>query len=284
MRSVLIGVDRLYHKLSCIVFLIAAVVCLSMTGCEKSKGSSASSDISREEEPNTSDDKTEETAAPSEETLADVQDTSVTTETFTKTEPVSGEAADTTQQQSADEPSTETPQDQLEKAKQGYSSAYEAAQYYYNAYLTDNYELVYSMFCQEEIDAYNSYIDSIEMFDSPAASVFRKSAVTDAVKASMANIDALRADNQDSENDKWTVLLTEEDIFPAEDEDIAEFNDTLGTSFTSAADCGFVYYQDTDNQRAFVGNGCAFVEYEGKWYLSYASAMQSELLMYMEIF
>ena len=273
------------HKLSCIVFIIAAVVCLPMTSCGNSKGSSASSDISREAELNTSDDKTEETAAaPPEEALADVEDTSVTTETSTETEPAFLEAADTTQQQSADEPAAETPLDQLEKAKQGYSSAYEAAQYYYNAYLTDNYELVYSMFCQEEIDAYNSYIDSIEMFDSPAASVFRKSAVTDTVKASMANIDALRADNQDSENDKWTVLLTEEDIFPAEEEDIVEFNDTLGTSFTSAADCGFVYYQDTDNQRAFVGNGCAFVEYEGKWYLSYASAMQSELLMYMEIF
>ena len=100
----------------------------------------------------------------------------------------------------------------------------------------------------------------------------------------MQNIANLRADNQDSETDGWTVSLTAEDIIQSTPEDVAAFNETLGTSFTSGADCAYVYYQDLANQRAFVGNGCAFVESDGRWYLSYSSAIQSELLNYMNLF
>lgn len=258
-----------------VTIISAALICASAAGCEKSKSSSVITKNSEAAEQmttmlETTESETEEKNI--KETVA-IQKENVQTTTAAVTE-----AATTITTTSA------SPHEQAEKAKHGYSSAYEAAKAYYNAYLTNNYELIYNMFCEPELNAYNAYFDSLELTETKADDIFTKDTVENAVKASMENVKNLRADNQDSDNDKWSVTLKEEDIVVSQVEDIGLFNETLGTSFTSGADCGYVYYQNETNQKAFVGNGCAFVEYNGKWYLSYTSLIQSELINYMEIF
>jgi|GEM_PF-534345 len=257
------GVDRLNYKLSCAAFLTAALFCATVTSCGKQKNSAPVS----------------ESETTTYETVAEK-----ITETSTNANETTTAATTTETSQEETTAAVETVQETTETVQHGFSTPYEAAQFFYNAYLSSNSELIYSMFCQSEIDAYNAYIDSQAYFDAPAAEIFSKAAVEAAISASMQNIANLRADNQDSETDGWTVSLTEEDIIQSTPEDVAAFNETLGTSFTSGADCAYVYYQDLANQRAFVGNGCAFVESDGRWYLSYSSAIQSELLNYMNLF
>ena len=167
----------------------------------------------------------------------------------------------------------------------GYASAVEAAQAYYSAYLSNSYELLYDMFSQEEIDGYNRLVDRTGMLEGETAeSGFRKSEVIKAIKLSMANIREVMAANSQIPPEQWTVTFKPEDLKANTVDELSEFNVTLGTGFSSAMDCGHVYYTDGNDEHKFVGNGCAFVEKEGKWYLSYSTYMNSELLTYMDIF
>lgn len=267
-----------YRLLAAIIS--AAMICASAAGCEKSKSSSVITKNSEAAEQVTDEAETYEAeTTESESEKKNTEETSESEQEYKQTTTAMVTETVTTVTTAAT-----TPHELAEKARQGYPSAYEAAQAYYDAYLTGNYELVCNMFCKPETDAYNEYFDSLELTETKAETIFTNDAVENAVKASMENIKNLRADNQDSESDKWSVSLKEEDIVPSQPEDIDSFNEALGTSFTSGADCGYVYYQNETNQKAFVCNGCAFVEYNGKWYLSYTSLIQSELINYMEIF
>ena len=84
--------------------------------------------------------------------------------------------------------------------------------------------------------------------------------------------------------DKWTVSLAEDLLRTTGDNELADFNKTLNTEFTAAADCGYVYYKDGNDDHSFIGNGCAFVELDGRWYLSYTTIMNAELITYLDIF
>ena len=66
--------------------------------------------------------------------------------------------------------------------------------------------------------------------------------------------------------------------------ELNDFNKTLNTEFSAAADCGYVYYKDGNDDHSFIGNGCAFVEHDGKWYLSYTTIMNAELITYLDIY
>ena len=99
----------------------------------------------------------------------------------------------------------------------------------------------------------------------------------------MDNISGIMESSSDSSTDKWYVQLNDSDLKLVDNEVLEEFNTTLGTSYTSVAECRFVFYQNETNGESFSGNSSAFVERNGKWYLSYSNAMGVELMNYIEL-
>lgn len=231
----------------------------------------------------------ETTAASTEEALT-TSDTESTTEgntsETTAASTTSGEADKTTTTTAAAEKATEKPAETTTtEAKTGFGSSFEAAKAYYNAYLTNNADAVYDMFCPEEIEAYHSYIGTTDLLDGKNPQVaFKRSAVIDAIKQSMAAIRGIMAEKSDVPPEQWTTSLAEDTLRATGENELKDFNKTLSTEFTAGSDCGHVYYKDGDEEHSFVGNGCAFVELDGRWYLSYSSVMNAELITYMDIY
>lgn len=164
----------------------------------------------------------------------------------------------------------------------GYTSSIDIAQDFYNAYLGHDPEKIYSMFDQDEIKNYGKLVES-ELDGKTADEVFSKQAVTKAISASMDSIGEIMAAYSDSEGDKWSVTITPEDIETADEKSLESFNGDLNTSYSAAAIINYIFYQDETNGETFTGNSSAFLEKNGKWYLSYSSLMQSELLNYLEV-
>ena len=100
----------------------------------------------------------------------------------------------------------------------------------------------------------------------------------------MAAIRAIMAEKSDVPPEKWTTSLAEDTLRATGENELKDFNKTLSTEFTAGSDCGHVYYRDGDEEHSFVANGCAFVELDGRWYLSYSSVMNAELITYMDIY
>ena len=111
-----------------------------------------------------------------------------------------------------------------------------------------------------------------------------KGNVMKAIKASIANIRQLMAENGGKPAEEWGVSLKEEDLSAFSAEEMSIFNNKLGTSFTSGYDCNFVYYTDGDDNHSFLGNDCALVEKDGRWYISYSTALSSELITFLDIY
>ena len=170
-------------------------------------------------------------------------------------------------------------------SENGYASAQEAAQNYYNAYLTNNYEALYNMFSEDEIKAYHTYVDSAGLIgEEKADKAFGKGNVIKAIKGSIANIRSIMAEKSDKPAEQWAVTFKDEDLKAASPEELAQYNQTLGTSFTNAMNCDYVYYTDGDDRNSFVGNACSLVENNGRWYLSYSTLMSAELITFLDIF
>lgn len=180
---------------------------------------------------------------------------------------------------------TTTAQKETEAPKKGKGTSFEAAQAYYNAYISGNADAVYELFCEDEIEGYNAYLSTTELLEGKNPQVvFKRSNVISAIEESISVIHEIMAANSDVPAGKWSVSLTEGSLTPIEPDELKEFNDTLGTAFTSADDCRRVFYMDGDPEHDFVGNGCAFVELDGRWYLSYTTVMNAELITYMDIY
>ena len=239
--------------------------------------------------------KTSSSVSPSSETTtADSSDEAVTTtdtekstdssSTTTAATTTSGKAAETTTTTAAAEkPAEKATEPTKAEPKTGFGSSFEAAKAYYNAYLTNNADAVYDMFCKEEIEAYHAYIGTTDLLDGKNPQVvFKRSAVIDAIKQSMGNIRRIMAEKSDVPPEKWTTSLAEDTLKATGENELKDFNKTLSTEFTAGSDCGLVYYKDGNEEHDFVGNGCAFVELDGRWYLSYSSVMRSELITYMD--
>ena len=252
----------------------AFILSAAAFGCYNKKTSdddtSAESTTHSQEE--TSDDKNSGT-----ETTTTASDTQKTT---TSTAAASSETTTTTAVATEKIPETTAPAPQ-----KGFESSYEAAKAYYNAYLTGNADAVYDMFCQEEIEGYHAYLNTTELLEGKNPQVvFKRSAVIDAIKQSMSTIHGIMAEKSDLPHEKWVVSLTEESLKPVGENELKDFNRTLNTSFPEAADCDHIYYKDGDDEHSFIGNACAFVQFDGRWYLSYSTVMNAELITYMNIF
>ena len=254
----------------------AVILSAAAYGCSNKSSSSVSS---------SSDTVTEASseAVTTSETESSTDSTSTTTASTTTGEADKAETTTTTAEQ--EKPAEKPAEPTTAEAKKGFGSAFEAAKAYYNAYLTNNADAVYDMFCQEEIEAYHSYIGTTDLLDGKNPQVaFKRSVVIDAIKQSMGTIRGIMAEKSDVPPEKWTTSLVEENLKATGENELKDFNKTLSTEFTGGSDCGHVYYQDGNEENSFVGNGCAFVELDGRWYLSYSSVMNAELITYMNIY
>ena len=267
-------------KISSSIMAAAAAVILSAAaaGCSSKTGTSVSAP-----EPSAASSETD-TAATTEQISGESTSTNVSTTVTTTAERTSETTASTTV--TSAEKATEKPAEATtaEAAKKGCESSFEAAKAYYNAYLTNNADAVYDLFCQEEIEAYEAYIGTTDLLEgrNPQA-VFKRSAVIDAIKQSMGAIRGIMAEKSDVPPEKWTTSLAEQTLKPTGENELKDFNKTLGTEFTAGSGCGYVYYKDGNEEHDFIGNGCAFVELDGRWYLSFSSVLKSELITYMDI-
>ncbi len=167
----------------------------------------------------------------------------------------------------------------------GCASAYEAAQAYYNAYLSGSSDGIYELFSQEEIEGFHRFVDNSGMLGGEkSAKAFRKTEVIKAVQASIDNIHDFMNRYSEGSSQQWNYTLKESDLKPLSAEELSEFNLSLGTGFTSAVECGFVYYTDGVDEHRFVGNDCSLLEKNGKWFVSYSTYISSELISYIDIF
>lgn len=174
-----------------------------------------------------------------------------------------------------------------EAPKTGFDTCFDAARAYYDAYLRGDPNAVYDMFCKEEIEGLHAYFDTEqpEMLEGKNAQVmFKRSKVISAVNDSIKRIHSIMTEKSNVPPEQWTTTLTEQTLKPTGENELKDFNKKLGTSFTNASDCGYVYYNDGSEEHSFLGNGCGFVELNGRWYLSYSTVMNAELLTYMDIF
>jgi hypothetical protein len=239
----------------------------------KETAESTSAETTTDDAKGTSD--TETTTASSDgskETTVTSADTTTTAQTETTTAAVTEKPVETTKK----------PDDAPQK---GFGSAIEAANAYYKAYLTSDADAVYDMFCSEEIEGYHAYLGTTELLEGQNAQVvFKRSNVINAIRQSIKNIHDIMAEKSDVPADKWTTSMNEELLKPIGENDLNDFNKTLGTQFKNAVDCGIVYYKDGSDEHDFVGNGCAFLELDGRWYLSYTTLLRSELFTYMDVF
>lgn len=255
--------------------VMAVVLSTAAFGCENKK----KTDESNETETTT--------AAQEETTSSDADDNDTTTADASSTGAASTtEISATTVTTTAAETTSAKNEEKKESAPQkGFDSSFDAAKAYYNAYLTGNAEAVYDMFCTEEMEGYHAYLNSTDLLDGKNPQVvFKRSNVIDAIKKSMDAIYGIMGEKSDIPHDKWTCSLTEETLKNTGENELKDFNKTLSTNFTAAADCGHVYYKDGDDEHSFIGNACAFVELDGRWYLSYSTVLNAELITYMDIF
>lgn len=216
----------------------------------------------------------DESSAPSETTLTDSTTTAATDISSTSTTVTST-------------PTTASSQKATEAPQKGFATCIDAARAYYNAYLSGNADTVYDMFCPEEIEGYHAYLDTSksELLEGKNAQVlFKRSKVCAAINESIKRIHSIMAEKSDVPPDKWTTSIDEQLLKPTDENALKDFNKQIGTSFTSASGCGYVYYNDGNEEHVFLGNSCGFVELDGRWYLSYTTVMNCELITYIDIF
>lgn len=259
-----------------IAAISAAALSAAMWSCNNKKSSGSSSEANS---PDT-------TAASAATTVAD--DTEVTTSNHTSdttTTAAETTVAETTTTAAESDKPKETEKKPDEAPKKGFDNSFEAAKAFYGAYLASNAEAVYDMFCSEEIEGYHAYIGTTELLEGQNPQVvFKRSNVIGAIQSSMKNIRDIMAEKSDVPADKWSTSLNEGLLKPIGENELNDFNKTIGTKFTGGSDCGIIYYQDGNPDHDFIGNGCAFVELDGRWYLSYTTVLNAELITYMDIF
>lgn len=213
-----------------------------------------------------------------------VSDTaSETTAAFTETSTAATTAeattaeADTTvpEAAAAEEPATKAAGDDSK-----YTESMDIARDFYKAYINKDAAAVYDMFSKEEMEAYYKVI--APTLDGKAPNeVFKRSVVEKAISDSMKAVGDIMQSYADTENDKWSVLISEENIRDISQDDLDGFNKDYGTSFKSAVQCRYMFYQDDTNGQAFTGNTASFLEKDGKWYLSFSQLIQSDLYQYI---
>ena len=248
-----------------------------LTGCSGKGGSSESmTETSSASAAVTSVTTAEQTTITSTTTAAATTPAAAATVSGQTTTSTTGTAAVSSTETTATSTETET-----EKKKDAHEDpdVLTAARRFYQAYLDHDADTVYSMFERSEIDGYCKMIEP-QLSGEPAKEIFRRASVIRAIEASMDNIREIMA-YYGKEGDKWSFALKEEDLIQVDEDELNEFNKSLGTSFTKAYSCQYMIYNDDTNSESFTGNSASFVEKDGKWYLSFSSAVGSDLINFM---
>lgn len=218
--------------------------------------------------------KTEKADTAAETTSDAVTTSEVSSETSAEPE-TSAETTAVPETAAAPEPETKPAEDDSR-----YTEHMDIVRDFYDAYLKHDAEAVYAMFSREETEAYYKVIEPA--LDGRAANeVFKKSVVIKAISDSMDAVKDIMGSYADTDADKWSVLISEENIRDISEEDLKGFNADYGTGFTSAVQCRYMFYQDDSNGQAFTGNVSSFLEKDGKWYLSFSQLVQSDLYKYI---
>ncbi len=268
-----------------IAAVAAALMCVSSVSCSNSKKTSESkasgnSAAETQKALSTDEDSVESSSEMSErETTVDekVEETSERKSDNAETAAVTS-GTETTPPAATEAPTVNQPTDN----SGGYTSNLDIAQDFYNAYLGHDPEKIYSMFDPDEMKNYAKLVES-ELEGKSADEVFSKQAVTKAIGASMDSISEIMKAYSDSDSDKWSVTITSDDMEKADDKSLESFNGDLNTSYSAAVIVNYIFYSNESNGETFTGNSSAFLEKNGKWYLSYSSLMQSELLNYLDV-
>jgi len=164
----------------------------------------------------------------------------------------------------------------------GFPDVMSAAEHFYKAYVEHDADAVYAMFDRSEMEGYYKNAEA-ELDGASPKEVFRRAAVIRAIIASMDNIGEIMDYYADTGNDKWTYSLKEEDLKEITEEELNDFNKSMGTSYTKAMHCPYMFYKDETNNASFTGNSSAFLERGGKWYLSFSTAMGTDLINFIEL-
>lgn len=259
--------------------IICCTAALLTTGCGgRSSSSSSEAETTAVTTSSAVSDETTSTAAKSTETVETTA--AITSEAATEPETEASSSDETTSE--AENTTERMTIPELMSNSEVDEECLEAAQAFYQAYLDGDAEKVYSMFDKAEIDGYNELI-APELGGASAKEVFRRAAVIRAIEASMDNISQIMDYYADSENDVWSFSVRGSDLEKVSEEELEEFNESLGTSYTSAYTCQYMFYNDDTNNKSFTGNSASFVESGGVWYLSYSSAMGSDLLNFIDV-
>ena len=164
--------------------ILAAVLSSALWSCDNKKSSESGA---AEESSSAITETTSETTSPSQENTEAAATTSSSASTAESTTLTTSAGTTTTSAAETTAPAaTEAPQAPTKAVKKGYDSSFEAAKAYYNAYLTGNADAVYDMLCEEEIEAYHSYLRSTDLLEGKNPQVvFKRSNVISAIKQSI---------------------------------------------------------------------------------------------------
>ena len=247
-----------------IAFVTALIMTLSAVSCGSK--SSDKSDVSSTSSSEVNTDSTkEETSTENSTEIASESTSAAQSQTTTVT--TKSAAAVTTTAAVTTAPNNEKKPQPVADDK-GYKDKLAIAQEFYKSYLSHDAEKVYSMFNIDEINGYYILMKN-ELDGKKPEEVFSKAVIVAAIDRSMKAIDEIREAYADmSDIDQLTL---------------EDYNSELGTKYTSGVVLNYIFYHDTNNNESFTGNSSAFVERDGKWYLSFSSLMQSELLNYIDL-
>lgn len=239
----------------------AVLLCLMLTmsvGCGKKGGGSSSA--------------VEDTTAAA--STAQTETSAVTTSKVTTTKKTTATTVTTVTTTVPTEPASN-------KVNAADAGCAEAAAAFYQAYLDHDAEKVYGMFADSEREGYSEVVRN-ELGGKDPKEVFRRASLIKAIGASMDNIGEIMDFYADGDDDTWTFMIPEGELTEVDAEQLAEFNKSLGTAFTKAYTCQYMFYKNETNDKSFTGNSSAFVELNGKWYLSYSSVMGTDLINFMD--
>ncbi len=240
------------------VVLLACTVFTAVTGCEGKTGGEDSSD----------------------------NIIVVTTEAQQTTVQTTAEAvAETTTAAVSTEPVTEASTATAPESSNGeYKTVLNA---YHKAYLDNDANAVYALFCPAEITAFDTYMKNylkteLGEDDKTLEKIFTKESVLASIDKSVKNIHSIMDGYGESPDDTWSINIDETTIEHYSENEIAEINSKLGINVTDGYICEIPFYKNNVNEEMFVAEPASVLLIDGKWYISYSAAFD-RLIDFMDI-
>ena len=158
---------------------------------------------------------------------------------------------------------------------------------YHNAYLANDANAVYALFCPAEITAFDAYMKNylkteLGEDDETLEKIFTKQSVLESIDKSVKNIHEIMDSYGESPDDTWSINIDENTIEHYSEDEIAEINSKLGINVTDGYICEIPFYKNNVNDEVFVAEPASVLMIDGKWYISYSAAFD-RLIDFMDI-